>query len=130
MASAVQNTTQESNKPKSGKGSRAGTRPEYAVAAVDAFPEEAPSLRGKQDTYVTLLQPIVDAGKPDQWYEIASFKTPTGAHGACDALEAGERKLPSAKGSWEFKAIKVVDPENPDGKRHSKLFARFAPSGK
>lgn len=111
------------DEPGSEKDLKASTRnaPTYNLTKVTGLPEEAPGGRGRSSLYFDLLGQITE--DPGEWYEVANFKTPNGAQDVRKALEGGERTIPD--GEWEFASRKVVNPQNPAGPKHSKLFARF-----
>lgn len=106
--------------------------PTYGVgAAVAELPAEPERVRGK--VYFDLLTEVVgDKEKHGLWVPIATFQTPTGARDAQKALvkgakgEEGGRDVP--KGDWEFKAVKLPNPDNPT-KRISKLYVKYHGDG-
>ncbi len=95
--------------------------PEYNLAKVEGgdLPDNAPS--GRANLYLGLFQKIMT--DPGEWYEVAYFKTPTGAKNAAKAIQAGDRPIP--EGNWEIETRKISNPEDVAGSKHSKLFARY-----
>lgn len=98
--------------------------PNYGLQRVDELPANAPS--GRNNMYVGLLKPLTEQ-EPGDWYQIAQFKTPTGARNAEKAIE--EQKRPIPPGDWEFETRRVTNPEDPTGNKHSVLYARYLGSG-
>lgn len=112
-----------------GEGTQAGTQtaapkrtrnmPTYDLEVMDELPEE--SVGGRRRLYFDLLTKAAES--PEKWVRIAHFQTPTGANNALREIKAQKREIP--EGDWEFKAVKVVNPDNPAGQRHSQLFAKL-----
>lgn len=106
--------------PAEGASKRAGSMPSYKLEKVgNELPEQ--EAGGRSRLYFDLLTKVTE--DPGEWYQVAHFKTPTGATTALKAIQNKDREVP--KGEWEFETRKVANPENPAGPRHSKLFARF-----
>jgi hypothetical protein len=125
---AIENATPETEAPEAvetpeAEDAETKTRnaPTYKLSKVADLPEEAPGGRGRSSLYFDLLGQITS--DPGEWYEVAHFKTPNGAQDVRKALENGDRQVPD--GEWEYASRKQVNPDNPAGPKHSKLFARF-----
>lgn len=97
--------------------------PVYGLDKVDSLPDDAPG--GRTNMYIGLLAPLTKL-EPGDWYQVAYFKTPTGARNAEKAIAKRERPIPS--GEWEFQSRKVSNPEGV-GQKHSALFARYLGTG-
>jgi hypothetical protein len=101
-------------------------QPTYTMTPVDELPEDYKGGRSKM--YYELFAKI--ANTPNQWVEIAHFKTPSGAKAAVKSVESGEREIPQYEGAdWELAHRKLPNPDDPRGQKHSKLFARLVVSG-
>ncbi len=117
--------TQTTTEKPAKKEKRVVRRPEYGLQAVEAVPEAPPSVRGREELFVTTLAPLLD--QPGQLFKVAHYATPNGAEKAAEALEKGERKLPgnTETKQWEFTGVKVENPETEGGPRHSELYVKF-----
>lgn len=106
-------------------GPRAGSMPVYKVQRAELPAEDEPAVNhGRKLMYHGLLNTIVeDEESWGEWFEVATFKTVSGAREAEKAIEKGDRIIP--EGEWEFATRKVKNGDNPDGKRWSKLFAQY-----
>lgn len=58
------------------------------------------STGGRPPVYFPALETIAAAGQAGTWYELAVFKSPTGARDSLQKMTNGERPIP--KGDWEF----------------------------
>lgn len=96
--------------------------PSYELKLLDdgaELPDNAPA--GRNNMYVGLLEPL--RVYPNQWAQVAYFKTPTGARNAQKAIMDKKRPIPG--GDWDFQVRKVANPDNPTGPKHSVLYAKY-----
>lgn len=97
--------------------------PEYGLTKLDGeLPPNAP--QGRTNMYIGLLLPLTKQ-EPGDWYQVAQFKTPTGARNAEKAIVKQERPIPT--GEWEFQSRKIAAPDGVG--KHSVLYARYLGGG-
>lgn len=114
------------DQPANGATSKRENMPEYTMAAVDELPEDY--VGGRSKMYYELFAKI--AQTPNQWVEVAHFKTSTGATSALKAINDGDREIPQYEGAtWELAKRRLPNPTDPTGQKHSKLFARLVVEG-
>lgn len=105
---------------------RAASMPKYGAEKISGdLPDDAP--QGRSNLYIGLLAPIATEDNVGEWFQVAYFKTPTGASNAKKAIVSGERPIPA--GNWEVEARKVTNPDAPAGTKHSKLYVRYLGEG-
>lgn len=103
--------------------------PVYELEEVDAPPESAPDrprghggITPRKSPYVELLTQMLEAGE-GKWFQLARFSLAGAATTAARRLYTGQSPVPN--GRWELNAVKLVNPEDPDGERTSALYARL-----
>jgi hypothetical protein len=89
-------------------------KPSYSLKRVTALPENVKAKRKpvEKNTYRDLLLPAVeDENLWDEWLEIATFNTATGARMKMKQFEKGEVEAPGEGFEWEFAARRLTRPE-------------------
>jgi len=102
----------------------ANTRPVYAAKKVDVVPDDAAQPREGPRTprdFTTAMNVAMD--DPGEWYEVGDYQSENGAKNMLKRIQRQDVKVPGGPDTkWEILPRRV---DKPDGKRGSKLFAKF-----
>lgn len=92
--------------------------PNFTLTEVDELPPHPKNNRGRDPMYLEALQVIqAMTAKHGKWFEVARYKSRSGASDSWRAIRNGDRAVPP--GQWEFET-RIFE-----GGNGSALYARF-----